>query len=97
MRGQAMAEKVITETTYGIVLGGLLILTVTTYLAARIDLGKLNLIIALAIATAKASLVVLYFMHARYSSRLTRIVLGSGLAWLAILLTLTLSDYITRT
>ena len=92
-----MAEKVITETTYGIVLGGLLILTVTTYLAARIDLGKLNLIIALAIATAKASLVVLYFMHARYSSRLTRIVLGSGLAWLAILLTLTLSDYITRT
>lgn len=91
-----MAEKVIRDTTYLLVLVGLLVLTVTTYGAARIDLGRLNFVTAMIIAGAKASLVVLYFMHARYSSRLTRVVMGVGLAWLAILMTLTLSDYLTR-
>lgn len=92
-----MAEKIISDVTYGFVLIGLLILTVTTYGVARVDLGRLNLIAGLAIAGVKATLVVLYFMHARYSSRLTRIVMGVGLAWLAILMTLTLTDYATRT
>lgn len=92
-----MAEKVIKDTTYLLVLAGLLVLTVTTYGAAKIDLGRLNFVTAMVIAGAKASLVVLYFMHARYSSRLTRVVMGVGLAWLAILMTLTLSDYLTRT
>jgi cytochrome c oxidase subunit 4 len=91
-----MAERVITDTTYLLVLVGLLILTASTYGAARLDLGRFNFITAMIIAGAKASFVVLYFMHARYSSRLTRIVIGAGLAWLAILLTLTLSDYLTR-
>lgn len=91
-----MASKAITETTYAVVLVGLLVLTVLTYLAARVDLGKLNLVIALAIAAAKGSLVVLYFMHVRYSTRLTRVVIGAGLAWLTILITLTITDYVTR-
>jgi cytochrome c oxidase subunit IV len=91
-----MTTRVVSETTYLVVLLALLVLTVLTYLVARVDLGKLNLVIALAIAAAKVSLVVLYFMHARYSSRLTRVVIGTGLAWLAILLTLTLTDYVTR-
>lgn len=92
-----MATKVISDTTYVFVLLGLLVLTVTTYLAAKVDLGKGNIIVAFAIATAKGALVVLYFMHARYSSRLTRVVIGAGLGWLAILMTLTFSDYVTRT
>jgi len=91
-----MATRVISDTTYLIVLLALLVLTVVTYLVARVDLGKLNVVIALAIAGVKVSLVALYFMHARYSSRLTRVVIGAGLAWLAILLTLTLTDYATR-
>jgi cytochrome c oxidase subunit 4 len=92
-----MATRVVSDTTYLVVLLALLVLTVVTYLVARVDLGKMNVVIALAIAGAKVSLVALYFMHARYSSRLTRVVIGVGLAWLAILLTLTLTDYATRT
>jgi cytochrome c oxidase subunit 4 len=91
-----MAERIISQTTYGVVLLALLTLTLATFLAARVDLGKLNLAIAFAIAAIKGSLVVLYFMHARYSPRLTRIVIGAGLGWLAILLTLTIADYVTR-
>ena len=92
-----MTTKVISDTTYVFVLLGLLVLTLATYLAAKVDLGKLNIMVAFAIATAKGALVVLYFMHARYSSRVTRVVIGAGLGWLAILFTLTLSDYLTRT
>jgi cytochrome c oxidase subunit 4 len=92
-----MTTRVVSDTTYIFVLLALLMLTVVTYLVARVDLGRLNIVIALAIAATKVSLVALYFMHARYSSRLTRVVIGAGLAWLAILLTLTLTDYATRT
>lgn len=92
-----MTTKVISDTIYVFVLLGLLVLTLATYLAAKVDLGKLNIMVAFAIATAKGALVVLYFMHARYSSRVTRVVIGAGLGWLAILFTLTLSDYLTRT
>ncbi len=92
-----MSSKVISETTYAVVLLALLVFTALTYLASKVDLGRLNLVIALAIAAVKVSLVALYFMHARYSSRLTRVVIGAGLAWLAILISLTLSDYMTRT
>jgi cytochrome c oxidase subunit 4 len=92
-----MTTTVVKDTTYIFVLLALLVLTIATYLAAKVDLGKLNIILAFAIASVKAALVVLYFMHARYSSRLTRVVIGAGLGWLAILLTLTFSDYVTRT
>jgi cytochrome c oxidase subunit IV len=57
---------------------------------------QLNVIIALTIAVIKATLVVLYFMHVRYSSRLIWVVFTSALFWLAILFALTLSDYWTR-
>lgn len=74
----------------------LLILTGVTYSVAAINLGPFNIVIALTIATCKATLVVLYFMHARYSPRRTQLVIISGIFWLAILLILTLSDYLTR-
>jgi cytochrome c oxidase subunit 4 len=58
--------------------------------------GSLNVIIALTIAVTKATLVVLYFMHVRYSSRLIWVVFTSALFWLGILFVFTLSDYWTR-
>ena len=73
-----------------------MVLTVVTYLVAKVDLGRFNAIVALTIAVIKALLVVLYFMHLRYSSRLTWIFVGAGFFWLLIMIVLTLSDYMTR-
>ena len=58
--------------------------------------GQLNVIIALTIAVVKATLVVLYFMHVRYSSKLTWVFVCAGIIWLFILFAFTLSDYLTR-
>ncbi|MEW5983816.1 MAG: cytochrome C oxidase subunit IV family protein [Acidobacteriota bacterium] len=74
----------------------LMVLTAVTVGAAFLDLGPFNTVVALLIACSKMTLVVLYFMHVRYSSRLTWAVIGSGFFWLALLLGLTLSDYLTR-
>ena len=72
---------------------------VCTYLTVQmafLDLGPLNTIVALAIAVFKATLVVLFFMHVKYSTRLTWAVVAGSVFWLGILLVLTLSDYLTR-
>ena len=74
----------------------LLLCTYLTWQIAYFDLGPLNTLAALAIAIFKATLVVLFFMHARSSPRLTWIVIVAGLFWLGILLVLTASDYLTR-
>ena len=91
-----MSEKVVSTKVYGAVFVTLLILTYTTYRVAFIDLGRLNTVVALIIAVCKALLVALYFMHLRYSTRLTWVVTGGGLLWLGILIGLTMSDYLTR-
>ena len=70
--------------------------TVVTWWVAFIDLGFWNPIIALTIACTKATLVILFFMHVRYSSKLTMITVCAGFFWLLILITLSLSDYLTR-
>ena len=76
---------------------GLLVLTATTVGAAFVNLGPFNPIIALLIATIKATLVVLFFMHVKGASeKLTGAVVVSGFFFLAILLTLSLADYLTR-
>jgi len=82
--------------TYGLVLLVLLFLTAITVSVAFRDLGVLNDIAALTIAVTKMTLVVLYFMHAKYSTRLTKIVIVAGLGWLLILIGFTLSDYLSR-
>ena len=69
--------------------------SITVWAAFR-NFGRFNIVIALAIATLKATLVVLYFMHARYSPKRTQLVIVASVFWLAIMLTLTLSDYKTR-
>ena len=70
--------------------------TVLTYFAATWDMGIFNPIVALAIACTKAVLVILFFMHVRYSSKLTKLTITAGFFWLLILITLSLSDYIPR-
>jgi len=74
----------------------LLVLTATTTAAAFVDLGRLNVVIMLGIAVTKATLVILYFMHVRWSPRLTQIVVASGFVFFAILVLLTMADVVTR-
>jgi cytochrome c oxidase subunit 4 len=70
--------------------------TVLTFFAATWDMGIFNPIVALTIACTKAVLVILFFMHVRYSSKLTMVTVAAGFFWLLILITLSLSDYISR-
>lgn len=91
-----MAEKIIPEKIYLVVLVALLALTLSTYWVAQVNLGHWNTPVGLAIAAAKAGLVILYFMHARYRTWLTWVVIAAGLLWLGILFVLTMSDYLTR-
>ena len=71
--------------------------TLLTVIAAGIDLGPFNAVVALTIATIKATLVVLFFMHVKYAhEKLTKVVIVSALFWLAILLALSMADYSTR-
>jgi len=88
--------KVESKKAYFAIFGALMLLTLTTVEAARFDMGALNVVVALTIAVVKALLVVLYFMHVRHSSGLTKITVAAGLLWLVILIGLTLSDYWSR-
>jgi cytochrome c oxidase subunit 4 len=74
----------------------LMVFTITTVAVAFVNLGPFNIVVALAIASIKAVLVILFFMHMRYSPKRTQLVLVCGFFWLAIMLTLTLADYRTR-
>jgi cytochrome c oxidase subunit IV len=74
----------------------LMVLTTVTVLVAYVNLGQLNKVVALSIASFKATLVILYFMHVKYSSRLTKLVVMSGFFFLIILLGLTMVDYGSR-
>ena len=91
-----MTEHIDSIRTYTLVLLALLVLTAVTTLVAFVDLGAFSVVAALAIAVCKMLLVALFFMHVRHSTRLTKLVVLGGLLWLAILLTLTLSDFTTR-
>ena len=91
------SEPTISARTYVIVWLSLILLTLTTTGVAFIDLGgQWNTLTAVVIAVVKTVLVVIYFMHLRYSSRLTWIFAGAGFFWLVILITLTMSDVLTR-
>jgi cytochrome c oxidase subunit 4 len=74
----------------------LMVLTVVTVGVAYLDLGIANDLVALAIAVGKALLVILFFMHVKESSQLTKLTVAAGFLWLAILIGITLSDYLTR-
>ena len=92
-----MSEHIVSPKVYFTIFFSLIVLTAATVAAAYVALGPFNIVVALAIATLKGSLVVLFFMHARYSPGRTHLVIICALFWLAIMLALTLSDYSTRT
>ncbi|HUK90083.1 MAG TPA: cytochrome C oxidase subunit IV family protein [Blastocatellia bacterium] len=91
-----MSEKIVPVRTYILVFAALMVLTGTTCAVSFIDLGPFNAIVALLIAGLKASMVALFFMHVKYGPRLNKLVLVGSLFWLVILLSLTISDYLTR-
>jgi cytochrome c oxidase subunit 4 len=82
--------------TYYAIFAALMIGTAITVAVAFVDLGAFNTVVALAIACAKATLVVLYFMHVKYSPGLTKAVVAGSVVWLIIMLGLTYNDYLTR-
>ena len=81
---------------YIIIFLTLMVMTALTVAAAYVDLGAMNTLVALGIASFKATLVVLYFMHVIHASRLTKLIVVTGLFFLAILLSMTMIDYATR-
>ncbi len=91
-----MSEHIVSPRIYVLIFLSLMAGTGLTVWAAFRNFGPFNIVIALAIASFKATLVVLYFLHARYSPRRTHLVIVSSVFWLAIMLALTLSDYSTR-
>ncbi len=74
----------------------LIVGTGLTVAAAFVDMGAMNNVVMLTIACVKASLVILFFMHVRWSTRLTWVVVASGFFWLLIMFTLTMTDYFSR-
>ncbi len=91
-----MSGHVVSPKIYYAIFGSLMMLTLLTIGVAFIDLKVMNTVVALTIAVIKATLVVLFFMHVKYSTRLTWVVAASGVVWLAIMIALTLSDYVSR-
>ena len=91
-----MEQHPASKDTYYRVWAILMVLLLITAGAAYINLGPLNTIVAMTVAVCKALLIILFFMHIRYGSRLTWIFAGAGFFWLVLLLTLTMSDYLSR-
>ena len=82
---------------YFVIFIALVIGTCLTWAIAFVNLGPWNPVVALTIACVKALLVILFFMHIRYSSKLTKITISAGFFWLMIMITMSLTDYLTRT
>jgi cytochrome c oxidase subunit 4 len=92
-----MSEHIVHPRVYITIFLALMLGTGLTVLAAFRDFpGPLNAVVAMTIAVVKATLVILYFMHVRYSSRLIWLIISAALFWLAIMFALTISDYWTR-
>jgi len=89
-------HHIVTPAIYMMVFGTLLLFTALTVVAAYIDLGVFNPIVALGIASFKAVVVILFFMHVKYQSRLVKLTVGAGFFTFLVLITMTLSDYISR-
>ncbi|MBZ5671537.1 MAG: cytochrome C oxidase subunit IV family protein [Acidobacteriia bacterium] len=91
-----MLGQIVPKKTYFLIFGALLALTALTTSVAYVNLAQWNTIVALTIACCKATLVVPFFMHLRWSTRLMRVVLLSALLWLAILISLTTTDFFSH-
>jgi cytochrome c oxidase subunit IV len=91
-----MKQPVVSIRTYTLTWLALLALALATTLIGFLDLGPFSMGIAILIATAKAALVVAFFMHGRYESKLVRVIIAAGVIWFVIMISNTLGDYITR-
>lgn len=91
-----MAGHVSPKSTYYGIFAALMVLTAVTVAVAFVNLGALNFPVAITIAITKATLVILFFMHAKYSSHLTKLFVGTAFFFLFIMLGLTLTDYLSR-
>ena len=91
-----MSDHIVPTRVYYSIFAVLMLCTLATVLIAFVDLGPLNTVAALTIAVFKAVLVILYFMHVRWSTRLTWVVVMAGFFWLLIFFSLGMTDYLTR-
>jgi cytochrome c oxidase subunit 4 len=91
-----MTHQVVPVRTYVAVYGVLMVLTATTVAVSRINLGEFNFVVAMTIAVAKAVLVIMFFMHVKQASALTKLFVGAGFFWVAIMIVFVLSDYVSR-
>jgi cytochrome c oxidase subunit 4 len=91
-----MSSKHPTVKSYWLIWVALMLLLLATWGVAEFDLGILNPVAAMVIAFIKMSLVILFFMHVRYNTRITWIFAGAGFVWFLIMVTLTMTDYINR-
>jgi cytochrome c oxidase subunit IV len=89
-------HHIVSPKVYLLIVGALLVLTATTVAASYVEMGVFNPIVALAIAAVKMMLVVLFFMHVKYSPRLTKLTVGAGLFTFIVLVGMTMADYFTR-
>jgi cytochrome c oxidase subunit 4 len=89
-------HHIVPKRVYFAVFAALITLTWVTAWVSTVDLGRLNLVVALSIAVVKASLVVLFFMHIAYATKLTRMIVLAGVYWLILLLFITMEDFWTR-
>jgi cytochrome c oxidase subunit 4 len=91
------SEHIVPASLYWLIWGLLIVGTGLTAWIATVDLGQFNTVVALLIATMKASIVVLFFMHVKYTSeKMTKAILVAALFWLLLLLILSLTDYSSR-
>jgi len=89
-------QHIVSPKVYVVVASALLVLTASTCAISYIDLGVFNAVVALAIAVLKAMLVVLFFMHLKYSTKLTKLTAISGIFIFLGLISMTMADYISR-
>ena len=89
-------HHIVTPLQYCMVFGALLLGTIITIFAADVDLGVFNPVIALGIASTKMVIVILFFMHVKYQSKLVKLTVISGFFTFLVLITMTLTDYMSR-
>jgi cytochrome c oxidase subunit 4 len=91
-----MTHQVTSVRTYVLVFAALIALTATTVAVSKLELGEYNFICAMTIAVIKGTLVVMFFMHVKKSSSMTKLFVAAGLSWMVILVVFVLSDYLSR-
>ena len=92
-----MSEHIVPRKVYFVVFGALMVGTALTVLAAQVDFKFMNDVVAMTIAVTKMTLVLLYFMHVRYSSRLIWVIVAASFFWLIVMIALAMADYGSRT